>query len=244
MTDLMIGLLFVFIIMLMSFAINFREAEQQSELEEQRSLAKQREQEQTIRRLTDNDETLEHILRSLERSLLSRGIAVRVFPRTGILRLPEDILFDSGSATLTANGRNAIAALATGLEAIVPCHADMPALTEPECDPKRHGRIEAMLIEGHTDDVPVGSASRFRDNWQLSAARAIATYEELAGRSLVDLARNHRGETLIGVSGYGEERPVASNATAAGRRANRRIDIRFLMAAPERPGARAPEIPR
>jgi flagellar motor protein MotB len=116
----------------------------------------------------------------------------------------------------------------------------MPALGEPACAADRHGRIEALLIEGHTDNVPLRPNSRFRDNWQLSAARAIATYDELSARSLVDLARNDRGETLIGVGGYGEERPVASNETEDGRWANRRIDLRFLMAAPERPGEPTP----
>ena len=96
--------------------------------------------------------------------------------------------------------------------------------------------MEALLIEGHTDNVPLRDTSRFRDNWELSAARAIATYEELAVRSPpVAGARNDRGQTLIGVGGYGEKRDVASNNTDEGRRANRRIDLRFLMAAPERP---------
>jgi len=238
MTDLMIGLLFIFIIMLMSFAINFREAETRSNTEEQKSRDLQAEQEQTIRRLTDNQETLEHILRSIERSLLARGIVVKVFPRTGVLRLPEDILFDSGSATLTDRGRGAVAALAAALEAILPCHANVPGWV---CYTDRHGRMEALLIEGHTDNVPLRGASRFHDNWELSAARAIATYEELAVRSAsVARASNDRGETLIGVGGYGEQRSVASNETDEGRRANRRIDLRFLMATPDRPGEPTP----
>jgi chemotaxis protein MotB len=246
MTDLMIGLLFIFIIMLMSFAINFREAETKSREEEEKSRALQVEQDHTIRRLTDNQDTLEHILRSLEQSLLARGIVVRVDPHRGILRLPEDILFDSGSATLSAGGRQAVAALAEALEAIVPCHAVVPGAAAAACDADRHGRIEALLIEGHTDDVPLRPRpnSRFHNNWELSAARAIATYDELDRRSLITLARNDRGETLIGVGGYGEERPTASNASEEGRRANRRIDLRFLMAAPERSLARPPELPR
>ena len=175
MTDLMIGLLFIFIIMLMSFAINFREAETRSNTEEQKSRFLQVEQEQTIRRLTGNQETLEEILRSIERSLLARGIVVKVDPRAGVLRLPEDILFDSGSATLTARGRDAVAALAAALEAILPCHANV---SESACATDRHGRMEALLIEGHTDNVPLRDTSRFRDNWALSAARAIAAYQE------------------------------------------------------------------
>jgi flagellar motor protein MotB len=230
MTDLMIGLLFIFIIMLMSFAINFREAETKSQ-------DKQAEHEQTIRTLTDNQDTLEHILRSIERRLLSRGILVKILPDG--LRLPEDILFDSGSATLTARGRVAVAALAEALEAILPCHANVTGGWV--CQTDRQGRMEALLIEGHTDNVPIRDTSRFRDNWELSAARAIATYSALADRSpLVAHARNDRSQTLIGVTGYGEERRVEPNDTAEGRRANRRIDLRFLMAAPERPAEPTP----
>jgi hypothetical protein len=44
-----------------------------------------------------------------------------------------------------------VAALAATLEAVIPCHAQMPVLGQIACDPDRHGRIEALLIEGHTD---------------------------------------------------------------------------------------------
>lgn len=242
MTDLMIGLLFIFIIMLMSFTINFRQAETRSQEEELKSRRLQVERNRTIERLTDNQKTLEHILRSIERSLSARRIQVKVFPRTGILRLPEDILFDSGSAQLNARGQQSVAALAAALETVIPCHAEMPVPGQIACDPDRHGRIEALLIEGHTDNVPVRSSTRFRSNWDLSAARAIATFDELVMQSHLGIARNDHDETLIGVSGYGEERWVEPNETEEGRRPNRRIDLRFLMAVPERPGTQPPEI--
>jgi hypothetical protein len=41
-----------------------------------------------------------------------------------------------------------VAALAATLEAVIPCHAQMPVLGQIACDPDRHGRIEALLIEG------------------------------------------------------------------------------------------------
>lgn len=89
-----------------------------------------------------------------------------------------------------------------------------------------------MLIEGHTDDVPI-SRAEFRDNWELGSARAINTYKALHAfePSLAGL-RNRRGEDLLGVSSYEAHRPVSLERTPEGLRLNRRIDVRFLIAAP------------
>ncbi|WP_110675417.1 OmpA family protein [Salinicola sp. RZ23] len=73
-----------------------------------------------------------------------------------------------------------------------------------------------ISVEGHTDDVPI-STPRFPSNWDLSAARAIAVVRYLAARGIAD--------TRLRAIGYGATRPTADNATAAGRAANRRVDI-------------------
>ncbi len=230
MTDLMIGLLFIFIIMLMSFAINYREAEEERQQHTEKL-------EENVQKLTDNRRTVAHILRELEQSLEQQGIDVRVFPETGVLRLPENILFESGQAELSARGEQAVGVLAMALAPLIPCFAKADgfgwrAPGEAVCDDQYHGRLEAVLIEGHTDDRPI-HGGRYRSNWDLSTARAIATFTALEQAApIMGLAENDRSEKLVGVSGYGEHRPVASNDHAAGRRANRRIDLRFLMAAP------------
>lgn len=90
----------------------------------------------------------------------------------------------------------------------------------------------AIRVEGHTDDRPINTAA-FPSNWELSAARAAGVVRVLAARG-VDPAR-------LAVLGLGEFRPVESNATADGRRANRRVLLVILDddAAPERsPGQR------
>ena len=89
-----------------------------------------------------------------------------------------------------------------------------------------------MLVEGHTDDVPI-STSEFGDNWELASARAINTYKALLATSRASRAlKNARGEDLLGVSAYEAHRPVSLEPTPDGRRLNRRIDLRFLIAAP------------
>ena len=69
-------------------------------------------------------------------------------------------------------------------------------------------------VEGFTDNVPIGSRA-YPTNWELSSARAASVVRMLSAGG-VDAAR-------LAAVGYGEHRPVGDNATAAGRRANRRV---------------------
>jgi chemotaxis protein MotB len=79
-----------------------------------------------------------------------------------------------------------------------------------------------LRIEGNTDNVPISTAL-FRSNWELSAARATAVLQQLlefgvpAGR--------------LAIAGYADQRPVATNATVAGRQFNRRVDLVVLRRA-------------
>ena len=72
----------------------------------------------------------------------------------------------------------------------------------------------AMLVEGHTDNVPIRS-SVFPSNWELSAARAASVVRYLALEGI--------SAKRMGAMGYGQFQPVARNDTAAGRRKNRRV---------------------
>jgi flagellar motor protein MotB len=92
--------------------------------------------------------------------------------------------------------------------------------------------LEAVLVEGHTDERPI-STSIFADNWELASARAINTYKALlAYEPSLSALLNERGEALLGVSNYEAQRPVSLGPTPEDRRLNRRIDLRFLIAAP------------
>jgi len=77
-----------------------------------------------------------------------------------------------------------------------------------------------VRLEGHTDSVPIHN-SRFRSNWELSAARGIATLELLTSRFGVPPGR-------MAVAGYADTVPLESNDTEEGRAHNRRVDVVIL----------------
>ncbi len=84
-----------------------------------------------------------------------------------------------------------------------------------------------LRIEGHTDSQPIASAM-FPSNWELSGARAASVIRLLEGQG-VDPRR-------MAAIGFGEKRPVADNATPAGRASNRRVMLVILAT----PGAIPP----
>jgi chemotaxis protein MotB len=116
-----------------------------------------------------------------------RGLVVRV--------LTDRLLFDSGQANLQPAGLPLLDELANLLNV---------------------DRTHPIIVEGHTDDVPIDS-SQFPSNWELSTARATTVVRYLIGRG-VDRQR-------LGAAGYADLHPVASNVTPAGRALNRRVEI-------------------
>jgi chemotaxis protein MotB len=112
--------------------------------------------------------------------------------------LTDKLLFESGQAAL--------------LPASYPLLNEISTLIS--LDKEEH----PVAVEGYTDDMPI-SNSEYPSNWWLSSARANNVLQYLLGRG-VDSAR-------MSVTGYGEQHPVASNATAGGRAQNRRVEIVF-----------------
>lgn len=218
MTDLMVGMLFIFIILLMAFALNLKAQED---------------------KLTQTDKARKQMLQDIETALKNKGIPVTVLPESGVLRLPEQVLFDVNSSELQPGGQIAVSKLGEALDEIVPCYAGTDS--KPSCIGKAFGRLESVFIEGHTDDT--GSLGR---NWQLSYERARAVYIHLLeGFPQLGEVKNDKdekkgqGEKLLGVSGYADQRPAAvcdlsgDMATLFDcRKQNRRIDLRFIMAVP------------
>jgi chemotaxis protein MotB len=112
-----------------------------------------------------------------------------------ILQLPAGILFASGKADLSDEGEVALTEVATALK---------------ELSDRR------FLIAGHTDNVPLGRG-KFKDNWELSLARAMVVSRWLMAQGVAP--------KQIGAAGYAEFDPVGDNATEEGKQQNRRIEI-------------------
>lgn len=110
--------------------------------------------------------------------------------------MSDKLLFKSGSAAIESKGLDAIRVLADVLN--------------------KNTDID-ILVEGHTDNVPIKTAL-YRDNWDLSVARAISIVRILTGEYNIPPVR-------LTASGRGEYAPRASNSTAEGRTLNRRTEI-------------------
>ena len=117
-----------------------------------------------------------------------------------VIKLPASLLFDAGSATI--ENQDAI----LFLKRVALIIEELP------------NEIQ-VSVQGHTDDIGPGSSSSFKDNWELSTARAISVLHEL----LLDGIAPNR----ISASGYAEYAPVATNATQTGREKNRRVELHF-----------------
>lgn len=81
------------------------------------------------------------------------------------------------------------------------------------------GAPNAVRVEGYTDNQPIRTA-QFRSNWDLSAERATNVVYELIDYGI--------SPERLASMGYGEYQPIADNATAAGRSANRRVELVIL----------------
>lgn len=221
-SDLMVGLLFIFIIILMAFSISYRSAEDQ---------------------LTNTDELRKTLLKDVQTSLEKQGVKVKIDEENGILHLPESILFRSGSAKLNENGKSNINLLSSTLYKLLPCYSfSSPTFKKELCKhgDKARGRLDTIFVEGHTDDIPVGKNSIHKDNWHLSMERAIYIYQTInIFQPEIKDVKNKSNQSILSISAYEAKRPkvefkeLLENQLTDARTQNRRIDLRFLMIAPK-----------
>ena len=141
-------------------------------------------------------QTQRDLTEALEALDLDGAVSYRIESRGLVVSIVSDkVLFAPGSATLSEDGQRIVDTIATQLR----------------------GMDNEMTVEGHTDSVPISTA-RFPSNWELSVGRASAVLRTLVEEHGFPAARMH-------AAGYGEHRPVASNETAVGRQANRRVEL-------------------
>jgi len=156
--------------------------------------------------VSQGQQTIEELQRQIEQqrktpaeaSGFGPGYDVAFDPAAGTITvtLPNAILFDSGKETLKS-------------------------VTIAELDHIRSVLREKYSgkqvdVVGHTDTDPI-KKSKWKDNWELSAQRALTVSRYLIQRGI--------SEEKIRAVGCGDSRPIASNSTAAGKAKNRRVEI-------------------
>jgi chemotaxis protein MotB len=142
-------------------------------------------------------------------SLASLGAALKPEIQKGQLRIslePRGLVISLREAAFFTSGDDAVyPGTYASIEKIARVIAALPS---------------RVRLEGHTDSVPIHN-SRFRSNWELSAARSIAVLELLVSRFDIPPRR-------LGVAGYADTAPVESNDSEQGRAHNRRVDVVIL----------------
>ncbi len=223
MSDMLVGLLFVFIILLVYFAVTFKQKEDF---------------------LVGAGEARKKLLEQLEKDIEQKlpGVDVVIDTQTGILRLPEEVLFDSNEYELSPRGQDAVKIVASILADRLPCYtrSSEPNLLRCKGREEPH-KIDTLLVEGHSDKDPIRGDMTGLGNLDLSARRATRTYLALT-QAQPGLDRLTNGDKIqpmpvLGVAGYGPHRPVVDKSgkplpdTEKSR--HRRIDLRFIMVTPK-----------
>jgi len=146
--------------------------------------------------------TYDELVQSLKGEIEAGEIQIRRMKDRLSVNLESKVLFDSGRADLKGSGIDVLRKVGAQLAKI---------------EGKR------IQIEGHTDDDPIGGKlkEKYPTNWELSTSRALAVVHFLQDEVGMD------SQKLSG-AGYGEYQPTAENDTAAGKAANRRIEIVLL----------------
>ena len=146
----------------------------------------------------DLTRSLEKLSGVLDTELRAGKVGLKLESRGLVISLRESGFFASGEDEVSPSSLAALGKIAAVIQ----------------------GLPNPMRLEGHTDSVPIHN-SRFRSNWELSAARAIAMLEVLASRYQIP-------RTRMAVAGYAENAAADTNDTDEGRAHNRRVDLVLL----------------
>lgn len=126
-----------------------------------------------------------------------KGLSVEQKDGKVYVSMENKLLFESGSWAVNSEGRKAVQQLGSVL-------AQNPDI--------------AVLIEGHTDNVPYSGSGQLKDNWDLSTKRATSIVHILRENSNIDPQN-------LTAAGRGEFAPVTTNDSEAGKAKNRRIEV-------------------
>lgn len=140
-------------------------------------------------------ELTSQLIRELESEVASGMLSINYDQKQVVIRFSEEATFESGKAAIKPEMIPIVERVVTVLAG---CTGD-------------------VLVSGYTDDRPI-SSSRYRSNWDLSAARAVSVVHELV------MSRQVPAEQVV-AAGRAETNPLAPNDSAENRALNRRVEI-------------------
>ncbi|MFD0932751.1 OmpA family protein [Psychroflexus salinarum] len=150
--------------------------------------------------IAEKEQKMQTLKNNLSRALTNfegQGLSVEMRDGKVYVSMENKLLFASGSWNVGNEGQKAVKELGKVL-------AENPDI--------------AVLIEGHTDDVPYGGNGPLNDNWDLSTKRATEVLKLLLKNGEIDPQN-------LTAAGKGEYAPLAPNTTEEGRAKNRRIEV-------------------
>lgn len=142
--------------------------------------------------------SLKVLSKELEEEIRKGTLQISMQPRGLTISFAQAAIFPSGGDEVAQDTYDSVAKIAAAINRIP----------------------NPVRLEGHTDSIPIHN-SRFRSNWDLSAARSIALLHLMTEEFGVATAR-------ISIAGYADSAPIATNETEEGRARNRRVDIVIL----------------
>lgn len=149
----------------------------------------------------ETSSTYQQLLKEMKAEIDEGQITIKELKGKLTMDVVDKILFDSGEARIKEDGLKVLQRVVDILQSV---------------------KDKNILIEGHTDNVPIVGrlAQRYPTNWELSHARAINVTKYLQEKGI--------DPRILSATAYGEYQPIADNSTPEGRAKNRRIAIILL----------------
>jgi len=153
---------------------------------------------QTYQAEVKKSATYEALSKQLQGEIKSDQVQIQQLQDRLKVTMVDEILFPEGGWQLSRKGEETLAKIIPTLSGL---------------------KNQRVVVEGFTDNVPIGPAlkTRFPSNWELSTARATDVVRFLSAKGVPN--------SMLSAEGFGDSRPVAPNDTPAGRAKNRRVDI-------------------
>jgi chemotaxis protein MotB len=171
------------------------------EVEERRELS-----EEILKERRQLNQVSDQLEKTLESFIDDKLVSVKRNDYWIELEMNSELLFLSGEATLSKKAQPALKKIAEVINALP----------------------NAINVEGHTDDIPIGTL-KFPSNWDLSSARATSVVQEFVKEGI--------NPTRLSAIGYGEFHPIGDNTIEEGRFKNRRVTLVLMSQAFSRYGA-------